>query len=43
MPIYAYKCAACGFAKDVLQKMSDAQRAALRTQAGHLRERLDTL
>ena len=24
MPIYAYKCAACGFAKDVLQKMSDA-------------------
>ena len=23
MPIYAYKCAACGFAKDVLQKMSD--------------------
>ena len=26
-----------------LQKMSDAQRAALRTQAGHLRERLDTL
>lgn len=25
MPIYAYKCASCGFAKDVLQKMSDAQ------------------
>lgn len=24
MPIYAYKCAACGFAKDVLQKISDA-------------------
>ena len=24
MPIYAYRCAACGFAKDVLQKMSDA-------------------
>ena len=24
MPIYAYKCGACGFAKDVLQKMSDA-------------------
>lgn len=24
MPIYAYKCSACGFAKDVLQKMSDA-------------------
>ncbi|UFS56314.1 zinc ribbon domain-containing protein [Comamonadaceae bacterium M7527] len=23
MPIYAYKCAACGFAKDVLRKMSD--------------------
>jgi putative FmdB family regulatory protein len=23
MPIYAYKCADCGFAKDVLQKMSD--------------------
>ena len=23
MPIYAYKCGACGFAKDVLQKMSD--------------------
>jgi putative FmdB family regulatory protein len=23
MPIYAYRCAACGFAKDVLQKMSD--------------------
>ncbi|MGE8397229.1 MAG: FmdB family zinc ribbon protein [Comamonas sp.] len=22
MPIYAYKCAACGHAKDVLQKMS---------------------
>jgi len=25
MPIYAYKCSACGFAKDVLQKLSDAQ------------------
>ncbi len=24
MPIYAYKCSACGFAKDTLQKMSDA-------------------
>lgn len=24
MPIYAYKCTACGHAKDVLQKMSDA-------------------
>jgi putative FmdB family regulatory protein len=24
MPIYAYKCDACGFAKDVLQKMSDS-------------------
>jgi putative FmdB family regulatory protein len=24
MPIYAYKCGSCGFAKDVLQKMSDA-------------------
>jgi len=24
MPIYAYKCSACGFSKDVLQKMSDA-------------------
>ena len=23
MPIYAYKCGACGHAKDVLQKMSD--------------------
>jgi len=23
MPIYAYRCQACGFAKDVLQKMSD--------------------
>ena len=23
MPIYAYKCSACGHAKDVLQKMSD--------------------
>jgi putative FmdB family regulatory protein len=23
MPIYAYKCSACGFAKDVLQKVSD--------------------
>jgi putative FmdB family regulatory protein len=25
MPIYAYRCEACGHAKDVLQKMSDAQ------------------
>ena len=25
MPIYAYKCGSCGHAKDVLQKMSDAQ------------------
>ncbi|MEB0110045.1 zinc ribbon domain-containing protein [Variovorax sp. RTB1] len=24
MPIYAYKCSSCGFAKDSLQKMSDA-------------------
>ncbi|MGI4778890.1 MAG: FmdB family zinc ribbon protein [Janthinobacterium lividum] len=24
MPIYAYKCSTCGFAKDALQKMSDA-------------------
>lgn len=24
MPIYAYKCGACGHAKDVLQKFSDA-------------------
>lgn len=24
MPIYAYRCQNCGFAKDVLQKMSDA-------------------
>ncbi|MBH1964333.1 MAG: zinc ribbon domain-containing protein [Comamonadaceae bacterium] len=24
MPIYAYKCSSCGYAKDVLQKMSDA-------------------
>ncbi len=24
MPIYAYKCSTCGFAKDQLQKMSDA-------------------
>lgn len=24
MPIYAYKCDSCGFAKDVLQKISDA-------------------
>ncbi|TDV09862.1 FmdB family zinc ribbon protein [Paraburkholderia caballeronis] len=24
MPIYAYRCDACGFAKDVLQKLSDA-------------------
>jgi putative FmdB family regulatory protein len=25
MPIYAYKCAHCGFAQDVLQKLSDPQ------------------
>ncbi len=25
MPIYAYRCESCGHAKDVLQKMSDAQ------------------
>lgn len=24
MPIYAYRCTACGFEKDVLQKLSDA-------------------
>jgi putative FmdB family regulatory protein len=24
MPIYAYRCDACGFAKDMLQKVSDA-------------------
>ena len=24
MPIYAYRCDTCGFAKDVLQKVSDA-------------------
>jgi putative FmdB family regulatory protein len=24
MPIYAYRCAACGHAKDVLQKLSDS-------------------
>jgi putative FmdB family regulatory protein len=24
MPIYAYKCASCGHAKDMLQKISDA-------------------
>lgn len=24
MPIYAYRCEACGHAKDVLQKLSDA-------------------
>ena len=24
MPIYAYRCAACGHTKDVLQKLSDA-------------------
>jgi putative FmdB family regulatory protein len=24
MPIYAYRCDSCGFAKDVLQKISDA-------------------
>jgi putative FmdB family regulatory protein len=25
MPIYAYRCEACNFAKDVLQKISDAR------------------
>ena len=25
MPIYAYKCAACGFEQDVMQKMADAE------------------
>jgi putative FmdB family regulatory protein len=25
MPIYAYRCEACGFVKDVLQKVSDPQ------------------
>lgn len=25
MPIYAYRCEECGFAKDVLQKISDSQ------------------
>jgi putative FmdB family regulatory protein len=25
VPIYAYRCDACGFAKDVLQKISDPQ------------------
>ncbi|MFI4939791.1 MAG: FmdB family zinc ribbon protein [Burkholderiales bacterium] len=25
MPIYAYRCEECGFAKDVLQKISDAR------------------
>jgi putative FmdB family regulatory protein len=25
MPIYAYRCEACGFSKDVLQKISDPQ------------------
>jgi putative FmdB family regulatory protein len=25
MPIYAYRCASCGHAKDVLQKVSDPQ------------------
>ncbi len=24
MPIYAYRCEACGFARDILQKISDA-------------------
>ncbi len=24
MPIYAYRCASCGHARDVLQKISDA-------------------
>lgn len=25
MPIYSYRCEACGFVKDVLQKISDAK------------------
>lgn len=25
MPIYAYRCSSCGFEKDHLQKMSDAE------------------
>ncbi len=25
MPIYAYRCASCGFAKDHLQKLSDPE------------------
>ncbi|MHB1678164.1 MAG: FmdB family zinc ribbon protein [Sulfuriferula sp.] len=25
MPIYMYKCAACNFAQDVMQKMADAE------------------
>lgn len=25
MPIYAYKCADCNFAEDVMQKMADAE------------------
>jgi putative FmdB family regulatory protein len=28
MPIYAYRCSACGHAKDVLQKLSDAPLSA---------------
>jgi len=28
MPIYAYKCSACGHAQDVLQKISDAPLSA---------------
>jgi putative FmdB family regulatory protein len=24
MPIYAYKCSSCGYAEDVMQKVSDA-------------------
>ncbi len=27
MPIYAYQCESCGFAKDILQKLSDPQLA----------------
>ena len=30
MPIYAYKCGACGHAKDVLQKISDDPRTTTR-------------
>jgi hypothetical protein len=40
MPIYAYKCDSCGFAKDVLQKISDAalDRNARRADPPYLQE-----